>query len=134
MEDQPDLKFRHVTYPSGFGIVLVMICGALLAQIAPPMLLSMVIAVLVSPLIGKITKIKIGWDYSLGVAIACIPNGILWLAGPSFFNTVIPFFLWAWLSISWSKLKLPPFRYGLWHGYGLAFSILPGAMLYAKLF
>jgi len=134
MEDKTDLKFRHVLYPAGFGIVLVIICGGFLAEFAPPMLLSMVIAVLVSPLIGKLTKTKIGWDYSFGVAAACIPNGLLWLGGPSFFNTILPFFLWTWFSISWSKLNLPPFRYGLWHGYALAFSILPGAMLYSKLF
>ena len=100
----------------------------------PPMVLAMLLMVLFSPALGSLTKSGNLREHAIGVAVVCIPMAGLWALGGNYFNIVIPFLIWIWQCASWSKKKLPPFRYGIWHGFGIAFSIVPGAILFESLF
>ena len=133
-EGPMDLKFRHVIWPTTFAIILVAICAHFFLEYAPPMSLALILAVVVSPLLGLLTKSGKWNEHLCGVAIVCIPMSGFWLLGESYCNIAIPFMFWVWMSSSWSKYDLPPFRYGIWHGFGIAFSIIPGALLYDALF
>ena len=123
-----DLKFRHVLVPSIFGLVLG--AGAdLLFNTVFVMQLALGGAILCSPLIALFTKIKIGWEHSLGVAVVCGFEAALWLLGFNYFNTLAVFIIWVWMCASWWKLPLPPFRYGFWHGFTLSFTTFVGGIL-----
>ena len=143
MGNDVDLKFRHVLWPTIFGTVVVSLSAHTLENteildILPPMITPMVISLLVttllSPLLGMITRSGNLREHAIGVAVVCIPMAALWALGGNYFNIAIPFLIWVWQCASWSKKKLPPFRYGIWHGFGIAFSIVPGAILFDSLF
>ena len=139
MGNDVDLKFRHVLWPAIFGIGVVSLCAhAMDLQKLPPMVTPMVISLLVvtlfSPLLGMLTRSGDLREHAIGVTIVCFPMAGLWALGSSYFNVAIPFLIWVWQCASWSKNNHPPFRYGIWHGFGIAFSIVPGAMLYAGIF
>tara|TARA_B100000475_G_scaffold198817_1_gene179953 strand:- start:611 stop:1021 length:411 start_codon:yes stop_codon:yes gene_type:complete len=135
MGNDVDLKFRHVLWPTIFGISIVSLCAYTLEMHnLPPMVLALLLMVLISPALGVLTRSGDLREHAIGVAVVCIPMAGLWALGGNYFNIAIPFLIWVWQCASWSKKNLPPFRYGIWHGFGIAFSIVPGAMLYAGLF
>ena len=135
MGEEVDLKFRHVLWPSIFGIIVVSLCAHTLdLHKLPPMVISLLVVTLLSPLLGILTRSGNIREHAIGVTIVCIPMAGLWALGASYFNGAIPFLIWVWQCVSWSKNNHPPFRYGIWHGFGIAFSIVPGAMLYAGIF
>ena len=135
MGEEVDLKFRHVLWPSIFGIIVVSLCAHTLdLHKLPPMVISLLVVTLLSPLLGILTRSGNIREHAIGVTIVCIPMAGLWALGASYFNVAIPFLIWVWQCVSWSKNNHPPFRYGIWHGFGIAFSIVPGAMLYAGIF
>ena len=135
MGDVLDLKFRHVIWPTMFGIVLISACAASLEYHRfPPMILCLVIANLFSPILCKLTRSGDIKEHAIGVSLVCIPMAIFWSIGSSYWNIAIPFMVWVWQSASWSKSNQPPIKYGVWHGFGIAFSIIPGAMLFENLF
>lgn len=123
-----DLKFRHVLVPSIFGLVLGAGADAFLNT---PFVMQYALggAILLSPLIALLTKTKIGWEHSLGVAIVCGFEAALWLLGFNYFNTLAVFIIWVWMCASWWKLSLPPFRYGFWHGFTISFTALIGGII-----
>jgi len=135
MGDNSDLKFRHVVWPTVFGVALISLCAASLSiHRFPPMILCLIIAVFTAPLLCKITNSGEIKDHAVGVALVCIPMAIVWSLGSNYFNIAIPFMVWVWQSASWSKTNQPPIKYGVWHGFGIAFSIIPGAMLFDAIF
>ena len=135
MEGITDLKFRHVLWPSAFAICLVSICAySLSIHKFPPMILALLLATLGAPGLAILTRAGNVMEHAIGVAIVCLPMAGLWALGSNYFNVAIPFLVWVWQSASWSKTDHPPFRYVIWHGFGIAFSIVPGALLYDGLF
>ena len=134
MGENVDLKYRHVVWPSVFAIALVAISVLTLDEYKyPPMMVALLSAVIVSPLLGTLTRSGNLKEHAIGVAIVCIPMTIVWAIGANYFNIAMPFLVWIWQCASWSKKKHPPFRYGIWHGFGIAACIVPGAMLVASL-
>ena len=134
MEDKVDLKFRHVLWPSIFAIILVSVSAYFGDKHKmPPMIIALLSSILFAPILSILTRAGDPREHALGVAVVCIPMAGLWALGSNYFNIAIPFLVWVWQCASWSKTDHPPFRYGIWHGFGIAFSIIPGAMLYAGL-
>ncbi|MCS5526193.1 MAG: hypothetical protein NZ737_03835 [Candidatus Poseidoniaceae archaeon] len=128
MEGETDFKFRHVSVPGFIGLVLGVL--ATLIDFGPnPMQVALLLAILFSPVIAHLTKTQIGWEHSFGLAIICLFEATLWFAGISYFNTVLVLIVWLWMSSSWWRLELPPFRIGVWHGFGLSFTTLAGGLL-----
>jgi len=123
-----DLKFRHVLVPSIFGLILGVGADSLLNTVFV-MQYALGGAILFSPLIALLTKTKVGWEHSLGVAVVCGFEAALWLLGFNYFNTLAVFIMWVWMCASWWKLPLPPFRYGFWHGFTLSFTTFVGGIL-----
>lgn len=99
----------------------------------PPMIISLVAATILAPLLAIVTKSGEIKEHIIGVGLVCIPMAGLWFFGPNYFNIVIPFLIWVWQCASWSKRDHPPIRYGVWHGFGIASTILPGAILIGAL-
>lgn len=132
MEEKPDMKFRHVGWPAVFAISLVAVCVFLLDENKfPPMIIALILSVPLAPILGKLTNSGDLKEHAIGVAVVCIPMSVFWIIGPNYFNIAFPFLVWIWQCASWSKQNHPPFRYGIWHGFGIASCILPGAMLVA---
>ena len=122
-----DLKFRHVLVPSIFGLILGASANLLFDTFV--MQAGLMLAVLCSPIIAFLTRTKIGWEHSLGIGIVSTTMSVIWLLGFNYFNTLATFFAWVWMCSSWWKYDLPPFRYGFWHGFGIAFSTFIGGIL-----
>ena len=132
MEEKQDMKFRHVGWPAVFAISLVAGCVFLLDENKfPPMIITLILSVPLAPILGKLTNSGDLKEHAIGVAVVCIPMSVFWIIGPNYFNIAFPFLVWIWQCASWSKQNHPPFRYGIWHGFGIASCILPGAMLVA---
>ncbi len=128
MEGETDFKFHHVLVPGILGFALGVL--ATLIDIGPnPMQVALLLAILLSPAIAHLTKTPIGWEHSLGLAIICLIEAGLWFGGISYFNTVMVLIVWLWMCSSWWRLELPPFRIGVWHGFGLSFTTLAGGLL-----
>ena len=134
MGDKPDLKYRHVVWPTIYAISLISLCVIILNENKyPPMVISLVVACVFAPLLAKVTNSGDIKEHAIGVALVCIPMAGFWMMGPNYFNIAMPFIVWIWQCASWSKKEHPPIRYGVWHGFGIASSILPGAMLIGAL-
>jgi hypothetical protein len=134
MGEKPDMKLRHVVWPSLFAIGLVLTSVIFLDENKfPIMIIALIAAILFAPLLAKVTNAGDKKEHAFGVAVVCIPMSVAWIIGPNYFNIAIPFLIWIWQCASWSKKNHPPFRYGIWHGFGIASCILPGAMLVANL-
>tara|TARA_B100000925_G_scaffold212644_2_gene162295 strand:+ start:2289 stop:2753 length:465 start_codon:yes stop_codon:yes gene_type:complete len=133
MQERADMKFRHVIYPAIFAILLVSALVILLdEEKLPIMIIALLASVLFAPLLAKITRAGDMKEHAIGIAVVCIPMAAFWAIGPNYFNIALPFLVWIWQCASWSKQDHPPFRYGIWHGFGIASAILPGAMLIAN--
>ena len=134
MGDVLDLKFRHVIWPTMFGIVLISACAASLEYHRfPPMILCLVIANLFSPVLCKLTRSGDIKEHAIGVALVCIPMLIFWSIGSSYWNIAIPFMVW-FGNLLHGLSQISHRCIGVWHGFGIAFSIIPGAMLFENLF
>jgi hypothetical protein len=128
MEGETDFKFRHVLVPGMGGLVLGVL--ATLINFGPhPMQVALLLAILSSPAIAHLTKTPIGWEHSFGLAIICLFEAALWFTGINYFNTIMVLVVWLWMCASWWRLELPPFRIGVWHGFGLSFTTLAGGLL-----
>ena len=128
------MKFRHVFWPALLAILLVGASVLILNENKfPPPMIALVAAVAFAPLLAKITNAGDIKEHLIGVAVICIPMAGFWAFGPNYFNIAFPFLVWIWQCASWSKENHPPFRYGIWHGFGIASCILPGAMLIATI-
>ena len=130
MGERPDLKFRHVVWPAVFSISLVAGSVLLLDEYKyPPMIVALLASVPFGPLLAKLTNSGDTKEHAIGIAVVCIPLAGLWIFGPNYFNIAFPFLVWIWQCASWSKKDHPPFRYGIWHAFGIASCLVPGAML-----
>ena len=94
-----------------------------------PMQLAFLSAILLSPGIAKMTKTEVGFDHTGGMSLILVPFALLWFLGFSYFVVAIPALVWVWMSMSWPNLELPPFRLGVWHGTGIAFTAFVGVVV-----
>lgn len=94
-----------------------------------PMQLAFLGAILLSPGIAKMTKTEVSLDHTGGMSLILIPFALLWFLGFSYFVVAIPALVWVWMSMSWPNLELPPFRLGVWHGTGIAFTAFVGVVV-----
>ena len=78
---------------------------------------------------AKMTKTEVGLDHTGGMSSILIPFALLWFFGFSYFVVAIPALVWVWMSMSWPNLELPPFRLGVWHGTGIAFTAFVGVVV-----
>ena len=130
MADKKDTKFRHVIWPSLLAIGLLASFVLLFDEGKyPPMIITPIIASVLSPLLGKITKSGNLKEHAFGVTLVCIPTSAFWIFGPNYFSIMLPFLVWIWQCASWPNKEHPPFRYGIWHGFGITASMFPGALL-----
>ena len=135
MEDKVDLKFRHVIWPTVYAITMVFASASTYhIHRIPPMIIALLLAILLAPILNLITKSGSTREHAIGISVVCIPMAGLWALAESYFNIAVPFMVWVWQCASWSKSDHPPFRYGIWHGFGIAFAIIPGSIIYAGLF
>ena len=134
MEERPDLKFRHVGWPAVFAIALMAASVFLLDENKfPPPMVTLILSLAFAPLLAKITISGDFKEHAFGIGVVCIPMAGFWAFGPNYFNIAFPFLVWIWQCASWSKKDHPPFRYGIWHGFGIASCILPAVMLVASI-
>ena len=134
MEERPDLKFRHVGWPAVFAIALMAASVFLLDENKfPPPMVTLILSLAFAPLLAKITNSGDFKEHAFGIGVVCIPMAGFWAFGPNYFNIAFPFLVWIWQCASWSKKDHPPFRYGIWHGFGIASCILPAVMLVASI-
>tara|TARA_B100000941_G_scaffold1960_1_gene1255 strand:- start:18466 stop:18876 length:411 start_codon:yes stop_codon:yes gene_type:complete len=135
MGDIKDLKFRHVAWPSVFSFILIFSTVLLVDENkAPgPMSIALLASLLTAPLLCVITKSGDKKEHAIGVGVISVPMAIFWSLGPNYFNMAAPFFVWIWQCATWPKKSHPPFRYGIWHGFGIAACLLPYAVIVNKL-
>ena len=94
-----------------------------------PMQLAFLSAIFLSPVIAKMTKIEVSLDHTGGMSLILVPFALFWFLGFSYFVVAVPALAWVWMSMSWPNLELPPFRLGVWHGTGIAFTAFVGVVV-----
>jgi len=124
-----DSSITHNAVPGILGFLLGGIFQVLELPYLNPMQLTFITAIIVSPAIAKLTKTEFGLDHSAGMAAVLLPFALLWFLGFSYFVIALPALTWIWMSMSWQNLELPPFRIGVWHGTGIAFTAFVGAIV-----
>lgn len=124
-----DSSLTHNAVPGILGFLLGGIFQVLELPYLNPMQLAFVVAIIASPGIAKLTKTKSGIDHSAGMAAVLLPFALLWFLGFSYFVIALPVLGWIWMSMAWPNLELPPFRIGVWHGTGIAFTAFVGAIV-----
>ena len=135
MGDTVDLKFRHVVWPSVFSFVLIASTVIIVDERMPPgpMSIALLASLLTAPLLCVLTNSGDIKEHAIGVGVVCVSMAIFWALGPNYFNMAAPFFVWVWQCATWPKKSHPPFRYGIWHGFGISACLLPYAVLVEKL-
>ena len=97
MEEKPDMKLRHVVWPSLFAIGLVLASVIFLDENKyPPPIIALISAVFAAPLLANITNAGDINEHAFGVAVVCIPMSLSWIIGANYFNIAIPFLVWIW--------------------------------------
>ncbi len=128
-----DSSLTHNAVPGILGFLMGGIFQVLELAYLNPMQLTFITAIIVSPAIAKLTKTEFGLDHSAGMAAVLLPFALLWFFGSSYFVIALPALAWIWMSMSWPNLELPPFRIGVWHGTGIAFTAFVGAIVIFKM-
>ena len=130
-----DTSVQHNAVPGIIGFIFGMFFQYVdlrfTAYYPNPMQYALLLAIVASPLIAKLTGIPASKDHMFGVGVVAMPLAILWFLGFSYFVFAIPGILWIWMSVSWPQYHLPPFRIGVWHGMGIAFTAFVGVLMVA---
>tara|TARA_B100000900_G_scaffold415682_1_gene446581 strand:+ start:8494 stop:8988 length:495 start_codon:yes stop_codon:yes gene_type:complete len=71
-------------------------------------------------------------EYLGGVATLAFPLLLIWSTGLGGFvcGGYLAVVVWIWVSTSWWRFNLPPFRSALWHTLGVNIGALGGSLLY----
>ena len=69
-------------------------------------------------------------EYTLGLASLGLLFSVIWLSGwgAMFCGGYGALLVWVWVSTDWGRYNLPPFRYGLWHAFGINLGALAGGI------
>ena len=133
----------NVVFPTLFG----MVAGAFWqASISPQLTYGLpnppqgglLIMMLFSPLLHRwlTPHPQSRWlDYLGGIAALGLPLMFVWSTGMGGFvcGGYLTVVLWIWVSTSWWRFHLPPFRLAIWHTMGVNIGALGGSLLYHSL-
>lgn len=133
----------NVVFPTLFG----MVAGAFWqASISPQLTYGLpnppqgglLIMMLFSPLLHRwlTPHPQSMWlDYLGGIAALALPLMFVWSTGMGGFvcGGYLTVVLWIWVSTSWWRFHLPPFRLAIWHTMGVNIGALGGSLLYHSL-
>ena len=131
--------FDNVMAPTAFG----MLAGALWEALAMPHLSygmpnppqgGLLLMMLFSPLLHRwlTHHPQNRWkEYLGGVAALTFPLFLIWSTGLGGFvcGGYLAVVVWIWISTSWWRFNLPPFRLALWHTLGVNIGALGGSLL-----
>ena len=132
-----DTGIRHIIAPALFG----MIVGIIFQQYITPEYSwpsppqgAILTSILLSPLLYFILvrgDASRWYEYSMGIALPGIIFFIVWFSkwGALFCGGYGALLLWVWISTSWGRYDLPPFRYGVWHAFAVDIGSFSGALL-----
>tara|TARA_B100001094_G_scaffold216280_1_gene210390 strand:- start:191 stop:685 length:495 start_codon:yes stop_codon:yes gene_type:complete len=130
---------RHILAPAFFGALV----GGLwqwkvMPQIGEinlpnPVHGAFLVSLLLSPLLYRILlddEASRWREYTLGLASLGLLFSVIWLSGwgAMFCGGYGALLVWVWVSTDWGRYNLPPFRYGLWHAFGINLGALAGGI------
>jgi len=132
-----DTGLRHIIAPAMFGVIV----GIAFQQyITPeynwpsPPQGAILCSILLSPLLyfTLVRDEPSRWyEYSMGLALPGTIFFMVWFSGwgALFCSGYGALLLWVWISTSWGRYDLPPFRYGVWHAFAVDIGSFSGALL-----
>lgn len=132
-----DTGIRHIIAPAFIGVILGFLSESFLTPIvnwpSPPQA-AMLGTILLSPILYFILlrdEKSRWWEYSLGILVPGSFFIMIWFSGwgALFCAGYLPLLIWVWISTSWGRLNLPPFRYGVWHSFAVNIGGFAGAIL-----
>ena len=133
----------NVIFPTLFGLAV----GAAWQALISPQLTyglpnppqgALIVMMFCSPLLHKMLTPhpQAMWvDYLGGIAVLALPLMFVWSTGLGGFvcGGYLAVVVWIWLSTSWWRFHLPPFRLAIWHTLGVNIGALGGSLLYYSL-
>ena len=132
-----DTGIRHIIAPAVIGVILGFLAERFLNPIvnwpSPPQA-AMIGTILLSPILYFILlkdEKSRWWEYSLGILAPGSYFIMIWFSGwgALFCGGYLPLLIWVWISTSWGRFDLPPFRYGVWHSFAVNIGGFAGAIL-----
>jgi len=137
-----DQTWRNVGFPALFGTVVGVVWQEAAMPALPalpygfpnPVQASLLAYLLLTPLVHRwLTEADpLRWkEYALGCSSLALPLVIIWTLGygglvcGGYLASVV----WVWISTSWWRFHLPPFRLALWHTLGVNIGALGGSIL-----
>ena len=134
-----DLKtgMKHILGPAVIGMTLGILAEIFLTPNyswpSPPQAV-IIGSILLSPVLYFVlvgNEKSRWWEYSLGLLTPGLFFIMIWFSGwgALFCGVYLPLLIWVWISTSWGQYDLPPFRYGVWHLFGLNIGGFAGAIL-----
>lgn len=128
---------RHIIAPAVFGMVV----GILFQEYITPQYNwpsppqgAILSSIILSPLLYFVLvrdKASRWFEYTLGLATPGTIFFMIWFSGwgAVFCGGYGALLLWVWISTSWGRYELPPFRYGVWHAFAVDIGAFSGALL-----
>ena len=130
---------KHILAPAFFGAL---VAGIWQWKVMPhigeinlpnPIHGAFLVSLLLSPLLYKVLLDDDAsrWkEYTLGLATLELLFSVIWLSGwgAMFCGGYGALLVWVWISTDWGRYELPPFRYGLWHAFGINLGALAGGI------
>ncbi|MEL0330757.1 MAG: hypothetical protein VW982_00910 [Candidatus Poseidoniales archaeon] len=133
----------NVIFPTLFGLAVGAAWQALLSPhltygLPNPPQGALIVMMLCSPLLHKMLtphSQSMWLDYLGGIAVLALPLMFVWSTGLGGFvcGGYLAVVVWIWLSTSWWRFHLPPFRLAMWHTLGVNIGALGGSLLYFSL-
>ena len=129
--------FRHIIAPALFG----MFFGVIFQQyITPdygwpsPPQGAILASIILSPILyfSLVRDAPSRWyEYTMGLTLPGAIFFMVWFSGwgALFCGGYGALLLWVWISTSWGRFDLPPFRYGVWHAFAVDIGAFSGALL-----
>ncbi len=129
--------FRHIIAPALFG----MFFGIIFQQyITPdygwpsPPQGAILASIILSPILyfSLVRDAPSRWyEYTMGLTLPGAIFFMVWFSGwgALFCGGYGALLLWVWISTSWGRYDLPPFRYGVWHAFAVDIGAFSGALL-----
>ena len=132
--------FKHILAPAFLGVVLGGIWEAFVMphvgeiNLPNPVHGAFFISILLSPLLYRLLldDEPSRWkEYTLGLSSLGLLFSMIWLSGWGgiFCGGYGALLVWVWISTDWGRHHLPPFRYGLWHAFGIDLGTFAGSVL-----
>ena len=128
---------RHIIAPAIFGLIVGIIFQEFVTPEykwpSPPQG-ALLTSILLSPLLYFILvrdEASRWHEYTLGLALPGSIFFMIWFSGwgALFCGGYGALLVWVWISTSWGRFELPPFRYGVWHTFAIDIGAFSGALL-----